>query len=306
MRNLWLALLFTFVLFFGEARSQTETPTATPGPESLDKLAENFWAWRAKYAPFTGDDVPRMERPGGTRDWSLAKIDDRRKDLSEFEARWKKLDVTEWPVPKQVDYRLIGSALSRVHWELEINPRWVRDPIFYIEQTLTPVVEALTVPGPYNAAQSREILTRLENIPSILQQGEDNLENPPAPFATVAIEALEGVRERLQKMATPLLKSTMEPAGAERHGRESPRGLTSGDASQSIMSTRFTRACFSSPAARSARLRHSIFFSFTHFTSLRSSRRFCSSASGEVAIAIPRPGRSRFISRSGVSFSCLD
>ncbi|HEV2045195.1 MAG TPA: DUF885 family protein, partial [Chthoniobacterales bacterium] len=208
MRNLWLALLFTFVLFSGEARSQTETPTATPGPESLDKLAENFWAWRAKYAPFTGDDVPRMERPGGTRDWSLGKIDDRRKDLSEFEARWKKLDVTEWPVPKQVDYRLIGSALSRVHWELEINPRWVRDPIFYIEQTLTPVVEALTVPGPYNAAQSREILTRIENIPAILQQGEDNLENPPAPFATVAIEALEGVRERLQKMATPLLKST--------------------------------------------------------------------------------------------------
>src|ERR1700730_515063 len=235
MRNLRLALLFTFVLFSGEARSQTETPTATPGPESLDKLAENFWAWRAKYAPFNGDDVPRMERPGGTRDWSLAKIDDRRKDLSEFEARWKKLDVTEWPVPKQVDYRLIGSALSRVHWELEINPRWVRDPIFYIEQTLTPVVEALNVPGPYDAQRSREILTRLENIPSILQQGEDNLENPPAPFATVAIEAREGVRERLQKMAIPLLKSTMEPAGGERHGRESSREYASREASVSTL-----------------------------------------------------------------------
>src|SRR3984893_14320620 len=162
--------------------------------DSFDKLADDFWSWRAKYAPFNGDDVPRMERPGGTRDWSLAKIDDRRKDLSGFEARWKKLDVTEWPVPRQVDYRLIGSALSRVHWELEINPRWVRDPNFYIEQTLTPVVEALNVPGPYDAQRSREILTRIENIPSILQQGEDNLENPPAPFATVAIEALEGVR----------------------------------------------------------------------------------------------------------------
>src|SRR6266404_4967177 len=175
MRNLWLALLFTFVLFSGGARSQTETPTTTPGPESLDKLAEDFWTWRAKYAPFNGDDVPRMERPGGTRDWSLAKIDDRRKDLAEFEARWKKLDVTEWPVPKQVDYRLIGSALSRVHWELEINPRWVRDPTFYLDQTLTALAEALTVPAPYDESRSREILTRIENISSILQQAVRNL-----------------------------------------------------------------------------------------------------------------------------------
>jgi uncharacterized protein (DUF885 family) len=207
MKNFCLALIFTFVVLPGTARSQTETPT--PETETLDKLADDFWAWRAKYAPFNGDDVPRMERPGGTRDWSLAKIDNRRKDLAEFEARWKKLDVTDSSIPKQVDHKLIGSALSRVHWELEINPRWVRDPTFYIEQTLTPVVEALTVPGPYDAQRSREILTRIENVPSILQQGEDNLENPPAPFATVAIDALDGVRERLRKMAAALLKTTM-------------------------------------------------------------------------------------------------
>ena len=31
----------------------------------------------------------------------------------ELEARWKKLDPTQWAVPQQVDYRLIGSALAR-------------------------------------------------------------------------------------------------------------------------------------------------------------------------------------------------
>ena len=139
--------------------------------DSLEKLANDFWAWRAKYAPFTGDDVNRMERPGGTRDWSRASIDQRRKDLAGFEARWKKLNPAQWPIPKQVDYKLIGSALSRVRWELDINPRWKRDPNFYIEQTLTALAEALTVPAPYDEPRSREILTRIENIPSILQQG---------------------------------------------------------------------------------------------------------------------------------------
>jgi uncharacterized protein (DUF885 family) len=181
---------------------------ASAAPESLDKLANDFWVWRAKYAPFTGDDVNRLERPGGTRDWSRASIDKQRKDLAQFEARWKKLDASSWSIPQQVDYRLIGSALARVRWELDINPRWKRDPNFYIDQTLTAVVEALTVPGPYDAARSREILTRIENIPSTLQQGAENLDKPPAPFATVAIQALENIRPRLHQMASSLAKST--------------------------------------------------------------------------------------------------
>jgi uncharacterized protein (DUF885 family) len=196
---------FCAVIFLSSLALSTSGQTQA---DSLDKLATDFWVWRAQYAPFTGDDVNRIGRPGGTRDWSRAQIDNQRKDLAEFETRWKKLDATGWSIPKQVDYRLIGSALSRVRWELDINPRWKRDPTFYIAQTLTPVVEALTVPGPYDEAHSREILTRIENIPSILQQGIANLDKPPAPFATVAIQALENIRPRLHQMATALLKST--------------------------------------------------------------------------------------------------
>ena len=176
--------------------------------ESLEKLADDFWTWRAKYAPFTGDDVNRLERPGGIRDWSRASVDQRRNDLKQFETRWKNVDSGSWPVSQQVDYKLIGSALSRVRWELDVNPRWKRDPNFYVEQTLTALAEALTIPAPYGEARSREILTRVENIPSILEQGSENLENPPAPFASVAIQNLDGIRERLRKMSRSVAAST--------------------------------------------------------------------------------------------------
>jgi uncharacterized protein (DUF885 family) len=201
-----IALIFLLLVPLSRAVAQTKPENATT--ESLEKLAGDFWDSRAKYAPFTGDDVNRIERPGGTRDWSRAAIDRHRKELVEFEARWKKIDASGWPIPKQVDYRLIGSALARVRWELDVNQRWKRDPLFYIEQTLTPLVEALTIPAPYDEARSREILTRIENIPAILQQGEANLEKPPAPFASVAIQALDGVRERLHKMAAALRGAT--------------------------------------------------------------------------------------------------
>src|SRR4030095_5429919 len=181
-------------------------------PDSLDQLAGDFWGWRAKHAPFTADDVNRMQRPGGIRDWSRAGLDRRRKDLAGFEGRWKKLDPAQWPLPKQVDYKLIGSALARVRWELEVNPRWKRDPNFYIEQTLTALAEELSVPAPYDEARSREILTRIENIPSILQQGAENLDKPPAPFATVAPQNLDGIRDRLRTMASALVGlTTLKP-----------------------------------------------------------------------------------------------
>src|SRR5436309_14835502 len=123
--------------------------------DPLNRLADDFWTWRARYAPFNGDDVPRMERPGGIRDWSRASIDKRRKDLVDFEARWKKIDIKNAPIPKQVDYRLIGSALARVRWEFDVNPSRKRDPTFYIGQALTALTEALTVPAPYDEARSK-------------------------------------------------------------------------------------------------------------------------------------------------------
>ncbi len=194
-----LTLLFVIAVTSSLCAQQTDL---------LDKLSDDFWTWRAKYAPFNGDDVPRIERPGGMRDWSRAAIEKRRKDLTDFESRWKKIDAKGWPVPKQVDYRLIGSALSRVRWELDVNAGWKRDPLFYVGQTLTALVEALTVPAPYDEARSREILTRIQNIPSILQAGEANLEKPAAPFASVTIQALDGVGERLRKSAAVLRPST--------------------------------------------------------------------------------------------------
>src|SRR5438477_1906906 len=192
-----------FLLLVAVAAALHSQPTG-----SLDKLAGDFWTWRAKYAPFNGDDVPRMERPGGMRDWSRASIDRRRKDLIEFETRWRKIDPHAWPIASQVDYRLIGSALSRVRWELDINPSWRRDPTFYVGQTLTALVEALTVPAPYDEARSREILTRIDNIPSIVEQGTQNLEKPPAPFARVAMQSLENIRPHLHEMASALARST--------------------------------------------------------------------------------------------------
>jgi hypothetical protein len=156
--------------------------------DSNEKLASDFWSWRARYGQYTGDDVTRMERPpGAVRDWSAKSVEVQRKKLATFDERWRKLNESTAPVHEQVDHWLIGSALARAHWELDILKRWQRDPNFYLEQTLTPVAEALTVPGPYEKKQSREIIARLNNIPAIIEKAKQNLVLPPAPYAKAAI-----------------------------------------------------------------------------------------------------------------------
>ncbi len=197
----------TFLCSLLLALSLVSLGQATPD-KALAKLADDFWTWRVATAPFSGDDVNRMERPGGPRDWSAAAIAQRKAKLAEFDARWKQLEPASWPIPEQVDYRLIGSALARVRWELEINPRWQRDPLFYLDQTLTALAEALTVPAPFDETRSREVLARLENIPAILADGRANLQDPPAPFARSAIAALEGVTARLTEGVRALQPAT--------------------------------------------------------------------------------------------------
>jgi hypothetical protein len=96
-----------------------------------------------------------------------------------------------------------------VRWELDVNPRWQRDPAFYVEQTIGALQEAVVPPPPFGDARSREIVARAENIPSILEQAKLNLE-PIAPFARLTIEMLPDIDARLarvQRGVTPLLAS---------------------------------------------------------------------------------------------------
>src|SRR6267142_5812423 len=183
-----------------------ERPGRTNDP--LQSLADDFWQWRSRYQPFSKDDIPRIDHPAGPRDWSAASIAKQRASLREYETQWKRLNSEGWDRVQQVDYRLIGSAIARVRWELDLNRRWERDPSFYLDQTLTALLEALVQPPPLDANRRREIVERISEIPGILEEGKKNL-RPVRPFAQLAIADLQEIRAKLmlvQADVAPLLQ----------------------------------------------------------------------------------------------------
>lgn len=185
--------------------------------DQLDDLARDFWAWRAAEQPFSGDDIPRIERPvGGTPDWSAAAVARRRQELGGFEERWKRLKsaMETAPVPRQVDYRLMGSALARVRWELDVTRNWQRDPGFYLAQTLGAVFELLPPPPPFEQARSAEIVRRLAATPRLCEDAKANLTDAVAPFARLTIAELKDIRPRLSASIRDL-KPLLTPSAAQ-------------------------------------------------------------------------------------------
>ena len=182
--------------------------------DPLDDLARDFWTWRAATQPSSGDDIPRIERPAGwLPDWSRDAIAARRAALAGFKRRHRAIDASTWPVPRQVDYRLIGSALARVTWELDGAPAWRRDPSFYVQQALGPVFDVLLPPPPVTTARADLVIARIAHVPRITAQATANLDDARAPFARLAIDTLADIETRLTTLATELDRATPSHAG---------------------------------------------------------------------------------------------
>lgn len=172
----------------------------------IKELASDFWEWRAIHQPVTSDDLARLERPANWRpDWSAAAVEQQRRELSAFEERWQRIDPSGWPLAHEVDYRLMGSAMARVRWELDITRGWQRSPKFYVDQTLVAIFEELLRQGAFDQPRCTNLLHLLQSIPQTLENGKANLADQAAkPFAQAALAMLTNVRTRLNEVSQEL------------------------------------------------------------------------------------------------------
>src|SRR5438876_10616967 len=184
----------------------TTTPLTNTTYSTLQELAKDFWAWRAANQPVSSDDIPRIERPRDwVPDWSRQAIDRRRRELADLTRQHQEFDPKSWPVDQQVDYRLIGSALARAHFELNVICIHERNPGFYVDQTLGLLFLSLLRPPPFTEPRSRAIVRALQSFGGTIQHAKENITGHAIrPFALAALEKLVAVKSRLTKVGTEL------------------------------------------------------------------------------------------------------
>ncbi|MFI9401295.1 DUF885 family protein [Nocardia sp. NPDC052316] len=183
----------------------------------LAKLAEEFWNWRLATVPDSSDDLPRVERPAGwLPDWSPAAIAELRTVLAELTRRHRALDLSDEPVAVQVDGRLLGSALARVHWELELIRAWERNPGFYVQQSLGPIYVELLKSSPFDNARAANISALLRHVPLVLEQARANLAgHAGASFARSTLRLLEQSAGSLEAAMAALVPFLPDEYAAE-------------------------------------------------------------------------------------------
>lgn len=174
--------------------------SAQTAEAKVEALSERFWTWRATEQPFTNDDIPRLDRPAGfVSHWSAKDVAGYQQRITAFDKEWRALDVSVAPVPVQVDYRLIGSAIARVYWELQVIPDWKRNPFFYVDQGLTAMYLLTLVHEPFTPERQREVVLRLQSVPRLLEEGRANLTDMRQPYALIAMGDLATIEERMQR-----------------------------------------------------------------------------------------------------------
>jgi hypothetical protein len=189
----------------------------TGATEALAELAGEFRDWRTLTQPDTGDDVPRVDRPAGwVADWSASAVAKRRLALADFTERHQAIDVSGEPVEVKVDGRLLGSALARVHWELDLLRAWQRNPGFYVDQSLLQVFNLLLMAAPFDEGRIAEIIRNLRHVPVILDQGRENLAGQAA--AAFAVQTLRGLSTAAADLerAMAALADVLTAAGSPR------------------------------------------------------------------------------------------
>jgi hypothetical protein len=191
--------------------------------DAVADLARRVWDWKHETAFRSADDIPRIAHdplwlPAFDADAVAARLE----RFTGFDAEWRALDVSGEPVPVQVDHRLVGSALARVRWDLDVVRSWQTDANFLVSQILGPYFDLLLPLPPFSPERQEGLVAALAAVPRQAAVARDNLEHTGvADLAALAAQSLDGIRERLAASVGALrpvvsaeVFARLEPVGA--------------------------------------------------------------------------------------------
>ena len=142
---------------------------ATSESTGYADLLQLFEEWREFESPPLLDGAP---------DYTVETFAARRGDFASLQARLNAFDVTAWPIPQQVDWRLVRAEMNGYDFNDRILKPWARDPAFYASiwmarsdvpahegPTHHAVVEVWTYDFPLDAAAEQKLIAELGVIP---------------------------------------------------------------------------------------------------------------------------------------------
>jgi hypothetical protein len=198
--------------------------TAQPGRD-YDDLLELFADWREFESP------PFVQ---GAPDYTVAGFAARREDFLNLRARLASFDISEWPVPRQVDWHLVRAEMNGYDFNDRIGQPWARDPAFYNSiwlyrsdvpahegPTHHALVEVWRYDFPLSESEEQRLVRELSVIPPLMAQARTNLAGNARDLWVAGIRdirqqrsGLDTLEDRVGDMASEALRRAIKESKA--------------------------------------------------------------------------------------------
>jgi uncharacterized protein (DUF885 family) len=125
-------------------------------------------------------------------DYRRAAIDTHVSALAGFARRLDGIPADRLPLREQVEHQIVSSNIRARQFELEAVRSWERNPHVYADT----LASSLAAQAIFNYApeteRARRVLSKLRQVPRLVQAARDNIKEPPAIYVKVGIDTWRG------------------------------------------------------------------------------------------------------------------
>ena len=112
--------------------------------------------------------------------------------LSGFGRRLRQIDAAQLPMVEQVDHRIVASNIEARMYDLEAVRTWEKNPQIYADLLgVSLASQALFAYAP-EPERARRVVSKLRQVPRLVQAARDNIRDAPGIFVKVGLEAWRG------------------------------------------------------------------------------------------------------------------
>ena len=169
-----------------------------------DDLVGLFEEWRAFESPSLLNGAP---------DYTAERFAIRQHDYLVLRARLDAFDISDWPIPEQVDWHLVRAEMNGYDFNRRVLKPWARDPAFYKSiwtyrsdvpahegPTHHAVVELWTYEFPLSPDEELRLTSELGVIPPLLIQSQKNLTGNARDLWVTGIRDIRDDLENLERL----------------------------------------------------------------------------------------------------------
>jgi uncharacterized protein (DUF885 family) len=125
-------------------------------------------------------------------DLSRAGVDGHVRALAGFSRRLNQIDPSHLAPEEQVEHSIIAANVEARMYELEVVRSWDRSPQIYADILGTSLAsQALFAYAP-EAERARRVVSKLRQVPRLVQAARDNIKDAPGIFVKVGLETWRG------------------------------------------------------------------------------------------------------------------